>query len=113
MENNFLVIISIIILISLKYYFNLWIGYEWRVSSISTVSEENVQNESNLNEDEELLNERYSESEDESEDVETIDVTNEPLYHILFRLEDDDGANLIDKIGDLTSLSELRLCQNY
>lgn len=68
----------------------------------NTVSEEN---ESNLNEDEELLNELdYSESEDESEDVETIDVTNEPLYHILSAfLEDDDGANLIDKIGDLTS----------
>lgn len=72
----------------------------------NTVSEENVQeNEINLNEDEELLNELdYSESEDESEDVETIDVTNEPLYHILSAfLEDDDGANLIDKIGDLTS----------
>ena len=72
----------------------------------NTVSEEIVQeNESNLNEDEELLNELdYSESEDESEDVETIDVTNEPLYHILSAfLEDDDGANLIDKIGDLTS----------
>ena len=70
------------------------------------VSEENVlENESNLNEDDELLNELdYSESEDESEDVETIDVTNEPLYHILSAfLEDDDGANLIDKIGDLTS----------
>lgn len=72
----------------------------------NTVSEENVlENESNLNEDDELLNELdYSESEDESEDVETIDVTNEPLYHILSAfLEDDDGANLIDKIGDLTS----------
>ena len=72
----------------------------------NTVSEENIQeNESNLNEDEELLNELdYSESEDESEDVETIDVTNEPLYHILSAfLEDDDGANLIDKISDLTS----------
>lgn len=72
----------------------------------NTVSEENFQeNEINLNEDEELLNELdYSESEDESEDVETIDVTNEPLYHILSAfLEDDDGANLIDKIGDLTS----------
>jgi hypothetical protein len=72
----------------------------------NTVSEENVlENESNLNEDDELLNELdYSESEDESEDVETIDVTNEPLYHILSAfLEDDDGANLIDKISDLTS----------
>ena len=71
----------------------------------NTVSEEIQENVSNLNEDEELLNELdYSESEDESEDVETIDVTNEPLYHILSAfLEDDDGANLIDKIGDLTS----------
>ena len=72
----------------------------------NTISEEDVQeNESNSNEDEELLNELdYSESEDESEDVETIDVTNEPLYHILSAfLEDDEGANLIDKIGDLTS----------
>ena len=72
----------------------------------NTVSKENVlENESNLNEDDELLNELdYSESEDESEDVETIDVTNEPLCHILSAfLEDDDGANLIDKIGDLTS----------
>jgi hypothetical protein len=72
----------------------------------NTVVDETVQeNESNLNEDNELLNELdYSESEDESEDVETIDVTNEPLYHILSAfLEDDDGANLIDKIGDLTS----------
>jgi len=72
----------------------------------NTISEEDVQeNETNSNEDEELLNELdYSESEDESEDVETIDVTNEPLYHILSAfLEDDEGANLIDKIGDLTS----------
>jgi altronate dehydratase len=48
----------------------------------------------------------YSESDDdeESEEVETIDVTNEPLYHILSAfLEDEEGANLIDKIGELTS----------
>ena len=83
-----------------------WIYMSEELVQSNTVSEENVQeNEINLNEDEELLNELdYSESEDESEDVETIDVTNEPLYHILSAfLEDDDGANLIDKIGDLTS----------
>lgn len=83
-----------------------WIYMSEELVQSNTVSEENVQeNESNLNEDEELLNELdYSESEDESEDVETIDVTNEPLYHILSAfLEDDDGANLIDKISDLTS----------
>lgn len=87
-----------------------WIYMSEELVQSNTVSEETVQeNESNLNEDNELLNELdYSESEDESEDVsedvETIDVTNEPLYHILSAfLEDDDGANLIDKIGDLTS----------
>jgi len=83
-----------------------WIYMSEELVQSNTVSEENIQeNESNLNEDEELLNELdYSESEDESEDVETIDVTNEPLYHILSAfLEDDDGANLIDKISDLTS----------
>lgn len=83
-----------------------WIYMSEELVQSNTVSEENFQeNEINLNEDEELLNELdYSESEDESEDVETIDVTNEPLYHILSAfLEDDDGANLIDKIGDLTS----------
>lgn len=83
-----------------------WIYMSEELLQSNNVSEENVQeNENNLNEDEELLNELdYSESEDESEDVETIDVTNEPLYHILSAfLEDDDGANLIDKISDLTS----------
>lgn len=82
-----------------------WIYMSEELVQSNTVSEEIQENVSNLNEDEELLNELdYSESEDESEDVETIDVTNEPLYHILSAfLEDDDGANLIDKIGDLTS----------
>lgn len=83
-----------------------WIYMSEELVQSNTVVGETVQeNESNLNEDNELLNELdYSESEDESEDVETIDVTNEPLYHILSAfLEDDDGANLIDKIGDLTS----------
>ena len=83
-----------------------WIYMSEELVQSNTVVGETIQeNESNLNEDNELLNELdYSESEDESEDVETIDVTNEPLYHILSAfLEDDDGANLIDKIGDLTS----------
>lgn len=84
---------------------NLIYMSEELVQSNTVVGETVQENESNLNEDNELLNELdYSESEDESEDVETIDVTNEPLYHILSAfLEDDDGANLIDKIGDLTS----------
>lgn len=47
----------------------------------------------------------YSDSDDEeSEEIETIDVTNEPLYHILSAfLEDEEGANLIDKLSELTS----------
>ena len=46
----------------------------------------------------------YSDSDEDSEEVETIDVTNEPLYHILSAfLEDEEGANLIDKLTDLTT----------
>jgi len=47
----------------------------------------------------------YSDSDDEeSEEIETIDVTNEPLYHILSAfLEDEEGANLIDKLSELTT----------
>ena len=47
----------------------------------------------------------YSDTDDEeSEEIETIDVTNEPLYHILSAfLEDEEGANLIDKLSELTT----------
>ena len=81
------------------------------------MSEMEQQQVETVNEDMEQVNEEeqegvyldeleYSESDDdeESEEVETIDVTNEPLYHILSAfLEDEEGANLIDKIGELTS----------
>ena len=47
-----------------------------------------------------LNNEEYSDS--ESEEVETIDVTNEPMYHILSAFfEDEDGLNLVDRLSDL------------
>jgi hypothetical protein len=47
-----------------------------------------------------LDNEEYSDS--ESEEVETIDVTNEPMYHILSAFfEDEDGLNLVDRLSDL------------
>jgi hypothetical protein len=47
-----------------------------------------------------LNGEEYSDS--DSEEVETIDVTNEPMYHILSAFfEDEDGLNLVDRLSDL------------
>ena len=59
---------------------------------------------------EELVNNKVNEVEDEEEDfsdsdsdeVETIDVTNEPMYHILSAFfEDEDGLNIVDRLSDL------------
>jgi len=47
------------------------------------------------------------ESDEESDEIETFDVTNEPIYHILSAFfEDDDGNNLINALSDLTSAVE-------
>ena len=62
--------------------------------------------------DERLLNVEDDVSEDndsdeESDEIETFDVTNEPIYHILSAFfEDDDGNNLINALSDLTSAVE-------
>ena len=46
-------------------------------------------------------------SDDDSEEIETFDVTNEPIYHILSAFfEDDEGNNLINMLSDLTSAIE-------
>lgn len=59
-----------------------------------------IENIEEINEGIELNNEDYSDS--DSEEVETIDVTNEPMYHILSAFfEDEDGLNLVDRLSDL------------
>ena len=61
---------------------------------------ENIEETNELNEGIGLNNEDYSDS--DSEEVETIDVTNEPMYHILSAFfEDEDGLNLVDRLSDL------------
>jgi predicted nucleic acid-binding Zn-ribbon protein len=57
---------------------------------------------------EELVNSEVNEVEEEdfsdsdSDEVETIDVTNEPMYHILSAFfEDEDGLNIVDRLSDL------------
>ena len=55
---------------------------------------------------EELVNNQVNEEEDfsdsDSDEVETIDVTNEPMYHILSAFfEDEDGLNIVDRLSDL------------
>lgn len=77
---------------------------------VETLNEELEQVNETISADEEqegvYLDElEYSDSDDEeSEEIETIDVTNEPLYHILSAfLEDEEGANLIDKLSELTT----------
>lgn len=59
--------------------------------------------------DESLLNveDNDSSEDEESDEIETFDVTNEPIYHILSAFfEDDDGNNMINALSDLTSAVE-------
>ena len=61
---------------------------------------ENIDQMIERNEEIGLNGEEYSDS--DSEEVETIDVTNEPMYHILSAFfEDEDGLNLVDRLSDL------------
>lgn len=53
--------------------------------------------------DESLLNveDNDSSEDEESDEIETFDVTNEPIYHILSAFfEDDDGNNMINALSD-------------
>ena len=64
------------------------------------MSEQQIVENIEQNEEIGLNGEEYSDS--DSEEVETIDVTNEPMYHILSAFfEDEDGLNLVDRLSDL------------
>ena len=59
-------------------------------------NEEFVDNEVKVEDEEEDF------SDSDSDEVETIDVTNEPMYHILSAFfEDEDGLNIVDRLSDL------------
>ena len=71
---------------------------------------ENVENVENVEQveqvDDNVVNDEVEEEEDfsdsDSDEVETIDVTNEPMYHILSAFfEDEDGLNIVDRLSDL------------
>lgn len=68
---------------------------------------ENVENVEQVEQvDDNVVNDEVEEEEDfsdsDSDEVETIDVTNEPMYHILSAFfEDEDGLNIVDRLSDL------------
>ena len=64
---------------------------------------EQVQNNEELvNNEVDEVNEEEDFSDSDSDEVETIDVTNEPMYHILSAFfEDEDGLNIVDRLSDL------------
>ena len=64
---------------------------------------ENVENVENVEQvDDNVVNDEEDFSDSDSDEVETIDVTNEPMYHILSAFfEDEDGLNIVDRLSDL------------
>ena len=68
-------------------------------------NEGEVQNqiEQNLEEEHQSDNESFDEGMTSDDEYETIDVTQNPLYHVLSAFfEDDDGNNVVDKLNLLS-----------